>query len=553
MRIRNEALKALNLELDSSNKKLAVSNQELNRANLELKKINQRLETSEEKYRNLIQQSNDAIYLQYNQKYEVINNKFQEIFDLTLKEVNHPDFDFMNLVAPKSKKFMSEILKRLEKGEELEPIFEFTALSKAGVEIDIEMSTSTIRYKNGIATQGIFKDITQRKKMEQQLIQTQKMESIGIMAGGIAHDFNNLLTVISGYSEIALKQLQDHPKLRQKLQTILSASKKAETLTGQILAFSRKQIFQPRIININHVISELDKMMRRLISEDIITTKSLAANLPGIKADPSQIEQIMINLIVNACDALMKKTDKAAEKKIAIATGTSYLDESYVKLHPGSQTGLHVFLAVSDNGCGMTEEVKQKVFEPFFTTKEEGKGTGMGLATVYGIVKQNKGFVFVYSELGKGTAIKVYWPASEENISTISEKKYSDRELKGSELILFVEDDEEIRKYARESLEEYGYRVHVAENGVQAMEWLNRQATPPRLLITDLVMPRMNGKELSKRVRKRFPDIHVIIVSGYTDNYYVHRGELQEGIVFLHKPYSAKDLALKIRQAIDNP
>ena len=375
MRVRNEELSELNKQLDSSNRKLAVSNQDLNRAISELKQTNQKLEASEEKYRNLIQQSNDAIYLLYDKKFEVINDKFQQIFGLTLEEVNCPDFDFMDLVAPKSKAFVAEKSRRMEAGEDVESVYEFTALAKDGKELDAEVSTSHIKYKNGIATQGILKDITQRKKLEQQLIQTQKMEAIGTLAGGIAHDFNNLLTVISGYAEMALAKTGDNHDVKQNLLTICSASKKAETLTSQILAFSRKQIFQPMILDVNMVISELDKMMRRLIGEDINIEKRLVLHLPGIKADPSQIEQIIINLIVNARDAVNTRTDKASEKKITIETGTSHLDESYVAHHPGSQTGLHVFLAVSDNGCGMTEEIKQKAFEPFFTTKKKGKGT----------------------------------------------------------------------------------------------------------------------------------------------------------------------------------
>jgi PAS domain S-box-containing protein len=552
MRIRNEELSELNKQLDSSNRMLAVSNQDLNSANVELKKINQELEASEEKYRNLIQQSNDAIYLLYDKKFEVINNKFQQIFSLTLEEVNGPDFDFMDLVAPKSKAFVAERSRSVEAGEDVEPVYEFTALAKDGKELDVEVSTAHIKYKNGHATQGILKDITQRKKLEQQLIQTQKMESIGTLAGGIAHDFNNLLTVISGYAEMALAKTGDNHELKQNLMTIFSASKKAETLTNQILAFSRKQIFQPMILDITMVISELDKMMRRLIGEDINIEKRLVPHLPGIKADPSQIEQIIINLVVNARDAVNKRTDKASEKKITIETGTSHLDESYVTHHPDSQTGLHVFLAVSDNGCGMTEEIKQKAFEPFFTTKEKGKGTGMGLATVYGIVKQNKGNVFIYSELGKGTMIKVFLPATEENAPSDIQQRPNDRDLSGSEIILFVEDDGAVRRYAGSSLEGYGYRVHVAEDGIQALEWLKDQTEPPRLLVTDLVMPKMNGTELAEKARALIPGIQVLFVSGYTENHIVHSGELEPDVVFLHKPYSAKDLAYKIRQVLDD-
>ncbi len=517
----------------------------------ERKRTEEALHKSEEKYRNLIQQSNDAIYLLYNKNFEIINEKFQEIFGLSLEDVNKPDFNIMNLVAPKSREFIEEREKQFAKGQELEHTYEFTALSKDGKEIEVEVSTSHIKYKDGIATQGILHNITERKNLEQQLRQMLKMESIGTLTGGIAHDFNNLLTVINGHAEMTLMKCEkDHP-LHKNIASIHQAGKKAANLTKQLLAFSRKQIIKPQTVDINILISDFDKMIRRLIGEDISMELNLFHDISLIKADPSQLEQILINLIVNARDAINQLTELASEKKITIETNHAYLDELYVSKHVGSQIGLHIIISVSDNGIGMDKEIKNKIFEPFFTTKEIGQGTGLGLATVYGIVKQNRGSIYVYSEQGQGTTIKIYWPSTEERKVPDLAKKTSKDNLTGNETILLVEDDKGVLDFAFSVLEELGYSVYRASNGKKALELAKEKNIRFDLLFTDLIMPEMNGKELATSIKKLDPEISIIYTSGYTDNHILHSGVLDEGINFIQKPYSVHTLAQKIREMLD--
>ena len=517
----------------------------------ERKRAAEALRESEEKYRNLIQHSNDAIYLLYDDRFEIVNDKFQEIFGLTLEDVNQPGFSIMDLVAPGSRAFIEDRAGRLARGETLSPRYEFSALSKDGNEIEVEVSTSYLDYKDGIAIQGILRDITESRRMEQQLRQAQKMESVGTLTGGIAHDFNNLLTVISGHAELGLMNCGESHPVYPHIMAVLNAGNKAANLTRQLLAFSRKQITELKIIDINQLIHDLDKMMRRLIGEDFSMEMVLPQGVPLIKADTTQIEQIMVNLIVNARDAINQQTERASEKKITIETSQVHLEQPFVSKHLGSRTGSHVMISVSDNGIGMDEETRSKILDPFFTTKEKGGGTGLGMATVYGIVKQNGGCIYIYSEPGEGTTIKIYWPASEE--TTVSEvvEITGDEIPVGTETILVVEDDPGVRKYACLVLRDLGYRVHEAANGRVALALVLDLGQRIDLLITDLVMPEMNGKELALKIAEMFPEIRILFASGYTDNHIVHSGSLDEGIDFIHKPFSVKDLARRIREILD--
>jgi len=398
---------------------------------------------------------------------------------------------------------------------------------------------------------AIKEDITERKGLELQLIQSQKMESVGTLAGGISHDFNNILTVINGYSDLALMRLKKTDPLYKEISTIKKAGRRGEKLTRQIMAFSRKQIFHPLIININYVIKDLESTLMSLIEEDFNISFKLNHDIPLIKADPSQIEQILINLLVNARDAINLKTQRAGEKLIIVETGIQFIDETFMKKHIGSSSGPHIYISVSDNGIGMTGDVLQNIFEPFFTTKVRGKGTGMGLATVYGIVKQNKSSIFINSEPGKGSTFKIYWPITNERLSETDSKELGDSDLYGNEKILFVEDDKHVKDFAVAALNDFGYRVHSSINGKQALEYLKQENIKFDMLITDLVMPDMNGKELSENVLKLFPGIKVLFTSGYTDNHLVSSGELQEDVNFLAKPYTAKSLLTFIRKILN--
>jgi PAS domain S-box-containing protein len=400
---------------------------------------------------------------------------------------------------------------------------------------------------------AIKEDITEQKMLQQQLQQSQKMDSLGKLAGGVAHDFNNLLTVINGFSEIALTKIDDKESLYRDISSIHSAGKKAENLVRQLLSFSSLQTYQPEIININNIIKNLNKMMRRLISEDIIIDMNLAKELSLIQGNQGQFEQVLMNLIVNARDAINQKTKKSFEKKIEIITANIIIDEKEaLKYHEGKH-GQYVLLTIIDNGIGMSEEILSKIFEPFYTTKETGKGTGLGLATVYGIIKQNNGWINVSSVIGVGTTFKIFWPTTEEIEDYPDEINDSKENYLngGDETILLVEDDGDVRELVQSALENYGYNVHAEVDGLKGIEFLKNSDIHIDLLITDIVMPNLNGKELAEQALNLQPDLCVLYTSGYTDDQLVTDGELETEINFLQKPYSIVILLKKVRKILD--
>ena len=383
------------------------------------------------------------------------------------------------------------------------------------------------------------------RNTEKQLLQSQKLEAVGRLAGGISHDFNNLLTVILGYSDITLRQLgEDHP-LRRNLEEIVRASERAAALTRQLLAFSRKQVMQPKVFDVNTVVTELEKMLRRMIGEDIELRVGLQSDLGNIKADPVQLEQVIMNLVVNARDAMPKGG------KLSIETTNIYLDESYARDHVSVEPGHYVMLAISDTGVGMDAETRQRIFEPFFTTKAPGKGTGLGLSMVYGIVRQSGGNIWVYSEEGTGTTFKIYFPRVTDNAEEYKRAATTIQVPKGSETILLVEDADWVRKLARQVLEGAGYRVLEANSADAAIQMTNN-GTKIDLLLTDVVMPGMSGNDMSRRVLVRRPNLPVLYMSGYTDDAIVQHGVLEPGINFIQKPFSPDALALKVREVLDS-
>jgi two-component system cell cycle sensor histidine kinase/response regulator CckA len=365
------------------------------------------------------------------------------------------------------------------------------------------------------------------------------------LAGGIAHDFNNMLTAINGYSELGLRALQAEDPLRHNLEEIKKAGDRAATLTRQLLAFSRKQVLQPKVLNINSVISDFEKMLQRLIGENIELRTMLAPDAGSVKADPGQIEQVIMNLVVNARDAMTQGG------KLTIETNNIYLDENYAKQHIAVIPGSYLMLAVSDTGTGMSEKTQNQIFEPFFTTKGVGQGTGLGLSTVYGIVKQSGGNIWVYSELGHGTTFKVYLPRVDEGAQDYERIDVAEEYVQGTETILLAEDEEIVRKLARTILESYGYRVFEAANGGAALLICERYKEPIHLLITDVIMPEMSGRELAERLSQLRPEMKVLYMSGYTDNAIVHHGVLDEGTNFIQKPFAPDALAQKIREVLD--
>ena len=411
------------------------------------------------------------------------------------------------------------------------------------------VTISPVRDAGGevISYIAVKQDLTQQKQLEEQLLQSQKMEAVGRLAGGVAHDFNNLLVVINGYSELTMRRLREGDPLRRNVEEIKKAGERAAALTRQLLAFSRKQVLQPKVFNINAVVSEMEKMLRRLIGEDMEFRTALASDLGSIKADPSQIEQVLLNLCVNARDAM------PGGGKLTIETSNVYLDEEYASRHVGVGSGDYVMLAVSDTGCGMNDETLAHIFEPFFTTKEMGKGTGLGLSTVYGIVQQSGGSVWVYSEVGRGTTFKVYLPRVGEDAREYRRSASPEESARGTETILLAEDDELVRRLAREVLEMYGYRVLEAANGGAALLICERHAGPIDLLVTDAIMPEMSGRELSERLSSLRPRMKVLYMSGYADTAVVQQGVLDEWANFIQKPFTPDALTRKVREILDAP
>src|SRR6202522_4059529 len=390
-------------------------------------------------------------------------------------------------------------------------------------------------------------DITDRRQLEEQLRQSQKMEAVGRLAGGIAHDFNNLLMVIQGYADLLADRLAAGDPLRRNAEQIQTASQRATSLTRQLLAFSRKQMLAPKVLNVQSVVADMEKILRRLIGEDIQLETSSTADVGLIKADRSQIEQVILNLAVNARDAMPQGG------RLTIETANVELDESFSHSSVMLSPGPYVMLAVTDNGCGMDVETQAHIFEPFFTTKEKGKGTGLGLATVYGIVKQSGGYVWVYSEPGRGTSFKVYLPRVWDEQTTPGRDRRIDgqRLPQGTETVLLVEDEKGVRELAREYLEMTADTVIEAENGYTALELAALKSGPIHLLMTDVVMPEISGRELSERVKAIRPEIRVLFMSGYTDQAVVHHGILETDAVLLQKPFTVAALAAKLRDILN--
>jgi PAS domain S-box-containing protein len=418
---------------------------------------------------------------------------------------------------------------------------------KDGSIIAVEVTSHQLTFAGRRAELVLVNDITERKQLEEQLRQVQKMEAVGRLAGGIAHDFNNLLSVIIGYGDLTLRKLPEESPLRRSVEEIKKAGERAAALTRQLLAFSRKQVLQPKVINLNDVVVEMEKLLRRLIGEDIELRAALEPGLGSVKVDPGQIEQVLMNLCVNARDAMPRGG------KLTIGTENVYLDEEYTAHHVSVAPGRYVMLAVSDTGTGMDEQTRARIFEPFFTTKEAGKGTGLGLSMVYGIVRQSGGYIWVYSEVGRGTSFKIYLPRTDEGAQEYREPPGPAEGLAGTETILLTEDDELVRAMTHAILSDHGYRVLAAANGEAALSVCERTEGPIHLLITDVVMPGMSGRELAERLARLRPEMRVLFMSGYTDDAIVHHGVLNEGINFIQKPFSPDALARKVREVLASP
>jgi signal transduction histidine kinase/ActR/RegA family two-component response regulator len=420
-------------------------------------------------------------------------------------------------------------------------------LAKDGRKVMLEVSPRLV-LKDGqaVGVQGIARDVTQRRHLEEQLAHAQRMEAIGHLAGGVAHDFNNLLTVVTGYSELVLRRLGAESPVRQEIEQIKKAGERATTLTRQLLAFSRKQMLQPRVLDLNAVLSDVEHLLRRLIGENIQLTMVLGPDLKRVKADPGQMEQIIMNLAVNARDAMPQGG------MLTVGTANVVLDDDYANQHVDVKPGQYVMLAVSDTGIGMDDHTRSHIFEPFFTTKVKGKGTGMGLSTVYGIVKQSGGYVWVYSEPNQGSTFKIYLPRIDDPIETQDAANLAEELSAGVETVLLVEDEEAVRSLVCKVLRASGYTVLESLNPADALRIAREHPDPIHLLLTDVVMPQMSGREVANQVIVLRPSTKVLFISGYTDDAIVHHGVLDPKTAFLHKPFSPDALARKVREVLDN-
>ena len=558
VKAQKEELESINQELTSAVEKMAVTTREYEEANVRLTEAqqeilftNERLKESEEKFSKAFHLSPLMITL-----VTFPDGRFVDVSDNFCYAVDYTREEIIGRTP--------QDLGCLENGSDLDSIMDILEHNMSVLDEEIVIRSRSGRLLNLLISAEVISiaqvphaiivgiDITERKlaedeknTLEAQLRQSQKMESIGRLAGGVAHDFNNLLTAILGNTDLALMEMEEDNPLYPRLTVVMQAAESAADLTRQLLAFSRKQIIEPEPVNLAELIENMHMMLGRLIGEDIRLEIAAPQQSGMIKADPGQIEQIIVNLAVNARDAMPEGG------RLLLEVADQYLDDEYVKRHPYTKEGEYVMLAVSDTGCGMTAEVKQHIFEPFFTTKPLGKGTGLGLATSYGSVKQHGGSIEVYSEPGHGTTFKIYFPRLMEETAKIKEPTVTEDLPRGTETILLVEDDPGVLDFSLSVLEHLGYSVLKAEHGEAALAVAEGYPATIHLLLTDVIMPGMNGRVLADLLVRKRPEMRVVFTSGYTENVIVHHGVLEEGINFLGKPFTALALARKVRDILN--
>ena len=511
---------------------------------LEKRRLGRALRDSEARYRALVEGSIQGLSIHRGFAIEFANASLAAMFGYA----GPPELigrDLRVLVAPHEIPRVEGYAAACQEGGPAPSRYEFQGVRRDGTLIWVEALMSITSWWDGPALLVTFVDVTERKRLEDHLRQSQKMEAIGRLAGGVAHDFNNLLTVISGRAQIELLRPELSGPSRRNIDLIAEAASRASTLTKQLLAFSRKQVLQPRVLDVDIVVARMEPLLRRLIGEDIDLVTATEPVLGRVRADPGQLEQIVLNLAVNARDAMPQGG------RLTIETANVELDEAYARQQADVHSGPYVLLAVSDTGVGMDAETQAHLFEPFFTTKGVGEGTGLGLATVYGIVKQSGGHITAYSEVGRGTTIKIYLP----RVDAASEVRGAEPEpvvlRRGSETVLLVEDDEAVRELTREVLEMQGYTVLAVADAGEAPGVLERSSRPIHLLVTDVVMPRLSGRELTERLRSLRPGLRVLYISGYADTAVVHHGVLDPGTPFLQKPFTPDALLRSVRKVLD--
>lgn len=516
------------------------------------KRAAQALQESESRFRSIFEQaaigmadsSLEARFIRVNQRFcEIMGYSREELLGRTFRDITHPD------ELARDEQLVAQLLR----GEPSSFRVEKRYLRKNGDVVWANLMVSLLRSPSGnpLHFAAVVEDITGQKRaeeerhhLERQLLQAQKMESVGRLAGGVAHDFNNHLAVINGYCAMLLDEMGPENPLREQVDEILLAGNRAAALTQQLLAFSRKQVAAPRVISLNDVVAEAGKMLSRLIGDDIEIVTHFDRGLGSVVADPSQMNQVLMNMAINARDAMPDGG------RIIIETSNTDLDESYAAQHAGVATGPYVLLSITDTGAGMTQDVAQHIFEPFFTTKDTGVGTGLGLSTVYGIVKQAGGWIWVYSEPGRGSTFKVYLPRAGGTPEPVPTPVLAADALRGTETVLVVEDQPEVRRLTLAVLRSRGYRLLEAANGSLALSLCEGYSGPIHLLITDVVMPGMAGGELAARLLALRPSLKTLYTSGYTANAIAHEGVLDPGVAYLPKPFSPAQLAAKVREVL---
>ena len=512
----------------------------------ERKRADRALRESEERYRDLFDNASDLVCMAApDGSLLYVNKAWQQGTGYGEEEIGR--LQLLDLIHPDSRSRYREVIERVLQGERLDHV-ELVFVPKAGTPITVEGNLScTFKDGHPSVVRGIYRDVTERKRVEEHLRRAERMQAAGKLAGGVAHEVNNMMTGVIGFSEFLLRSLEEADPRRSDVEEIIRAGNRAADVTRQLLAFTRQQFLRPQVLKVNQVVRDMEKMLRRSLGEDNVLELDLAPDAGELRADRGQLEQVLLNLVLNARDAL------EGHGRVTVQTANATWDEVYAQRHGGVDLplGRYVMLAVSDTGCGMDKDVQQKIFEPFFTTKPIGQGTGLGLSTVYGIIKQSGGYIWVYSEPGHGSVFKVYLPVALAGTQAEAPPEQPQAPLGGTETILVIEDEDIVRNLACRGLRDHGYVVIEARNGTQALQYMGQNSGTVDLVISDVVMPEMGGRELGQSLARSDPDVPVLYMSGYTGEDVVQRGLLEPGAPFQQKPFTPAALAAKVRALLD--